>query len=130
MPPCERAALIDAPITWQALGGNRARAAYTKGEHTVTAELIFNDDHELVDFVSDDRGATPDGKAFAQRRWSTPLGDHRPLGAYRMPAGGEARWHAAGQEGEYAYIEFRVDDIAFNLTQQATPHKARARQPA
>jgi hypothetical protein len=124
------AALIDAPITWQPLDGNRARAAYTKGEHTVTAELIFNDDHELVDFISDDRGATPDGKAFAQRRWSTPLGDHRTMGTYRMPAGGEARWHAAGQEGEYAYIEFRVDDITFNITEQGTPHRAPARQPA
>lgn len=124
------AALIDAPIIWQPLDGNRARAAYTKGEHTVTAELVFNDNGELVDFLSDDRGATPDGKAFAQRRWSTPLGDYQTMGARRVPAGGEARWHAAGQEGEYAYIEFRVDDIAFNLTQEGTPHKAPARQPA
>jgi hypothetical protein len=60
------AALIDAPIHWQSLGGNRARAAYTKGEHTVTAELIFNDHHELVDFISDDRGATPDGKTTSR----------------------------------------------------------------
>jgi hypothetical protein len=124
------AALIDAPITWQRLDGNRARAAYTKGEHTVTAELVFNDDHELVDFVSDDRGATPDGKAFARRRWSTPLRDYRIMGAYRIPTGGEARWHAAGQEGEYAYIEFRVDDIAFNVAQQGTASEAPARQPA
>jgi hypothetical protein len=50
------------------------------------------------------------------------------MGAHRIPTGGEARWHAAGPEGEYAYIEFRVDDIAFNVTQQATPR--RARQPA
>ena len=45
------AALIDAPVTWQALDDHRVRGIYTNGANTVTAELIFNDDHELVDFV-------------------------------------------------------------------------------
>ncbi len=68
------AALIDAPIAWQTLDDQHVRGAFTNGAHTVTAELIFNDAHELVDFISDDRlAASENGKSFTPKRWSTPL---------------------------------------------------------
>jgi hypothetical protein len=68
------AALVDAPITWHALDHRRVPATYTNGAHVVTAELVFNYQAELVDFISDGRmAATPDGKGFTPQRWSTPL---------------------------------------------------------
>jgi hypothetical protein len=66
-----------------------------------------------MDFISDDRDASPDGKTFAQRRWSTPLGDYRTMGAYRIATRGEGRWHATGAEAEYAYVELHIDDITY-----------------
>lgn len=107
------AALVDAPVTWQALDEHRVRGAYTYGVNTVTAELTFNEDHELVDFSSDDRAtASADGKTFTARRWSTPISGYRRLGASHLGTVGEAHWQ--GPDGEFAYLEYRLDDVTYN----------------
>jgi hypothetical protein len=109
------AALVDAPITWTSLDHHHVRGAYTYGANTVTAELTFDDDDELVDFLSDDRSAaSTDGKTFTPQRWSTPIGGYRDLGAARLGTIGEGHWHAAA--GEFSYIEFNLDDITYNST--------------
>jgi hypothetical protein len=73
------------------------------------------DEHRLVDFVSDDRfRSSPDGRAFTRQRWSTPLVGHRGLGGRRLATWGEGRWHAPAPEGEFAYLEFGVDDITYD----------------
>ncbi|HYN34487.1 MAG TPA: DUF6544 family protein [Ilumatobacteraceae bacterium] len=109
------AALIDAPVTWHVLDEHRVRGAYTYGVNTVTAELSFNDDHELIDFCSDDRSAvSTDGETFTPQRWSTPISGYRTVGASRLGTVGEAHWHAP--DGEFAYLEYRLDDITYNPT--------------
>jgi hypothetical protein len=111
------AALLDAPIAWETIDSHRVRGAFTRGAHTVSAVLVFNDAHELTDFVSDDRlAASADGKRFVAQRWSTPLRGYRSFGATRIAAIGEGRWHAPDPDGEFTYIEFHVDDIVYNAT--------------
>jgi hypothetical protein len=111
------AALVDAPVAWETLDDHRVRGAFTNGEHTVTAELVFDDEHRLVDFVSDDRlRASPDGRSFTPQRWSTPISGYRVLGDRRVGATGEAHWHAPGPDGEFAYIELVVDDIDYDAS--------------
>ena len=107
------AALVDAPVAWNVLEDHHVRGAYTYGANTVTAELTFNDDHELVDFVSDDRTAvSTDGKTFTPQRWSTPISGYRALGSCRLGTIGEGHWHAPG--GEFAYLEYNLDDVTYN----------------
>lgn len=107
------AALIDAPATWLLLDDNHVRGTYTYGDNTITAELAFNDDHELVDFVSDDRTAvSSDGKTFTPQRWSTPMSGYREVGLRRLGTVGEGHWHAP--DGEFAYLEYNLDDITYN----------------
>ncbi len=107
------AALIDAPVTWQVVDEHRVTGCYTLGPNSVTAELTFNDDHELIDFFSDDRtAASSDGKTFTTQRWSTPISGYRSLGAARLGTLGEAHWHAP--DGEFAYLEYHLDDITYN----------------
>jgi len=61
------AGLLDAPIVWQTIDSRHVRSAFTRGAHTVTAVLVFNDAYELIDFISDDRlRASPDGRRFAR----------------------------------------------------------------
>jgi hypothetical protein len=108
------AALVDAPVDWDTIDDRHVRGAFTNGAHTVTAELTFNDDHELIGFVSDDRcGAPAEGKAVVPQRWSTPIGNYRTLDSRRVGATGEGRWQTADED--YAYLEFRVDDIVYNV---------------
>lgn len=109
------AALVDAPVSWHPIDRHRVRGEFTQGAHTVGAELTFGTDGRLVDFVSDDRlRAAPDGKSFVPQRWSTPIVEYRRLGSRVIGTSGEARWHAPAPEGEFAYLEFVVDAIAYN----------------
>lgn len=113
------AALVDAPVAWQAIDDHHARGTFTNGAEAVTADLVFNDDHELVDFISDDRfRASADGKSFTQQRWSTPISGYRAVGSRRIGVYGECRWHAPYPEGEFPYLEFNVDEILYNVSRR------------
>ena len=114
------AGLIDAPVTWQVMDEHHVRAAFTNSRHTVTADLAFNDDHELTDFISDDRQiASSDGKTFTPARWSTPLRRYRTLGSLRVATFGEAHWHTPEPEGEFCYLELDVDTVTYNSSTAA-----------
>jgi hypothetical protein len=114
-------ALLDAPIAWETIDSHHVRGAFTRGAHTVTALLVFNEAHELIDFISDDRfAASVDGRRFVAQRWSTPLRQHRYFGPTRIAATGEGRWHAPDPEGEFTYIEFHVDNIVYNARSNHT----------
>jgi uncharacterized protein DUF6544 len=108
-------ALVDAPVTWQQLDDHHLRGTFTHGAHTVSAVVVFNDAHELVHFISDDRlRAAPGGRSFTRQRWSTPIDAYAPYGPRRVAAHGEGRWHAPEPEGEFAYLEYHLDGITYN----------------
>lgn len=107
-------ALVDAPITWTHVTDTTVDATYTRGDQTVTARLVFDGD-DLVDFVSDDRmRANDDGSAFTTQRWNTPVSRYAALGGARIFSRGVGMWTAPEPEGHFAYIEFAVDDLAYN----------------
>lgn len=108
------AALVDAPVEWTLLDDHRVSGCFRNGHHTATAELRFDDEGDLIDFVSGDRlRASDDGRAFTRQLWSTPVGDITAFGSRRVPATGEGRWHAPAPEGDFAYLEFHLDDIDY-----------------
>lgn len=118
------AALIGAPVTWQSVDDSHVRGTYTYGGNTVTAELTFNGKNELVDFVSDDRMAlsSDDGKPSRPQRWSTPVSGYRHVGSRRFGTIGGGHWHAPG--GEFAYLEYNLDDIIYNAAGVRQPTTA------
>ncbi|WP_407343131.1 DUF6544 family protein [Pengzhenrongella phosphoraccumulans] len=111
------AALIDAPITWQPLDDHHVRGVFTNGAQTVTADLVF-DDGDLVDFVSDDRMSTSRDGSLTPQPWSTPVRDYARFGTRRLATYGEGHWHTTGTgtgtDGEFAYLEYNLDAIAYN----------------
>ena len=124
-------AIVDAPATWEAIDDLHVRGTFTNGGQTVTATLTFNPEHDLVDFVSDDRTrASADGKTFTQQRWSTPLAGHRDTDGRRILTSGEGVWHAPQPEGAFTYLEFYLDSIDVNVgtagTTSTTPLSAPA----
>ena len=109
-------AIVDAPVRWTPVDAHHVRGVFTDGDETVAAELTFDADHDLVDFVSDDRlRASADSRTFEQETWSTPLAGHRDSNGRRILTGGEGRWAAPEPEGTFTYIEFNIDDIAYNV---------------
>lgn len=104
-------ALVDAAVTRQPVDAHRAVGRFTLGTDTVTAELRFDDDGDLVDFVSDDRAAAaPHGRTFTRMRWTTPVRDHARVGPARVPTRGDARWHP--ESGAWTYGEFTLTSLA------------------
>jgi hypothetical protein len=117
-------ALIDRGIGWQEIDPQTVSASFTNMSHTVRARLSFNDRGELMNFVADGRAAaSADGKSFTKMRWSTPLGDYREFGSHRLMARGEGIWHAAA--GDYSYLRFDLDAIAYNVAAPRTQPKGR-----
>jgi len=109
------AALVAAPISWRLIQANQVRGTYTVGANQVTADLMFDAEGNLVDFISDDRSrASQDGKSFALQRWSTPTPQFSTIAARRMCTEGVACWHAPDPVGRYPYLEISVDAIAYN----------------
>jgi hypothetical protein len=106
--------MVDPAIAWESIDARRARARYTRGKETISAELVFDAQGDLVDFVSDDRlAASPDGKTYSARQWSTPVRGYRSFGARRLMTVGEARWGAPGDS--FAYLELELVDLAYNI---------------
>jgi hypothetical protein len=122
---CAPGALVDADVTWEPIDGHRAIGNFTLGVNTITAELIFDDDGDLVDFISDDRAAgSPNGRAFTRVRWTTPVRDYARVGPARVPTRAETRWHP--DTGAWTYGEFELTSLAYNVAHR----QAAADQPA
>ena len=109
-------AIPSAAIRWTAVDATHVRGVYVLGDQSVTAVLTFDADHDLVNFVSQDRlRASSDGATFVAQPWSTPLRAHQDRDCRRVVADGEGRWDAPQPEGSFAYIELHLDDIAYNV---------------
>jgi hypothetical protein len=116
------AALVDAPVRWTEVSASRIRGTYTRAGEAVTADLIFDSSGDLVDFVSHDRSrASNDGTSFTLLPWNTPITDYGNLHGHRVATEGTAQWDAPAPEGHFAYIEFSLDDLAYNVTAPAIP---------
>lgn len=111
---CAPGALVFADVTWEPIDAHRATGHFTLGVNTVTAELRFDDDGDLVDFVSDDRAAgSPDGNTFTRVRWTTPVRDYARVGPARVATKAETRWHP--DTGAWTYGEFELTSLAYNV---------------
>lgn len=108
-------AIVDADARWTAMDALHVRGEFTDGDQTVSAVLTFDAEHDLVDFVSDDRSAaSADGKTFTPQRWSTPLAGHRDIDGRRILTSGEGVWHTGEPDGLFTYLEFNLDAITYN----------------
>jgi hypothetical protein len=104
--------LVGPEIAWQAVDASTARARFTHRGHTIAATLVFDGAGQLVNFFSDDRARSANG-TLTPMRFSTPVRDYRDFGPLRLAGYGEAHWHPP--EGEYAYGEFTMVDVATNV---------------
>ncbi len=107
------ATLIDRNILWEELDPLTVRATWTNAGNTVSAVVSFDHSGALVNFVSDDRSRTLDGKTYEQLRWSTPVGDWRDFDGRKLPVKGEAIWTLPG--GEFAYARFELLEVQYNV---------------
>jgi hypothetical protein len=113
------AALVTAPVTWHVVTDRQVHARFTNAGHTIDAELTFDGDGALVNFASEDRYRSADGKVFRRERWTTPVTSYRWFGRRRVAATADARW--TGAQGEFTYARFEVADITYNVSPVTSP---------
>lgn len=110
------ATLIDRNILWEELDPLTIRATWTNAGNTISAVVSFDKSGALVNFVSDDRSRTLDGKTYEQLRWSTPVGDWHEFDRRKLPVKGEAFWTLP--EGEFAYGRFELLEVQYNVAER------------
>ena len=107
-------------MSWRELDDHRVVGTFTSGAHTVAAELAFDKDHRLVDFVSDDRlRSAQDGKSFRRQRWSTPIRSYDTFDGHRVASRAEAWWHDGVTPDGFCYLDLQVDDLRYNAESSA-----------
>ncbi len=104
------ATLIDPDIKWEEIDDRTVNATFTNKAVSISATLYFNDEGQLVNFVSDDRY---DVNEMKQYRFSTPLKEYQEINGYRLASYGEAIWHYP--EGEFVYGKFTLKEIEYNI---------------
>lgn len=104
--------LTDNRLQWQETSPLSAQVVFTNGPYTVSALLYFNEKGELVNFVSEDRGALQDDGTLKKVRWSTPVSDYREFDSRRIPTYGETIYHYP--EGDFTYGMFTLRAIGYN----------------
>jgi len=106
------ASLIDPRIRWEEIDSQSVKAIFTNQNITISAQLFFNEQGQLINFVSDDRYETT-GKSFVRRRFSTPMSHYKNINGINVPTYGEAIWHYP--EGDFVYGKFYLKDIQYNV---------------
>lgn len=108
--------LTDKRLAWREIDNLSAEVTLNNGNIEVTAKLIFNEQGELINFVSDDRSALQDNGKLKRFRWSTPISNYKEFEGRRIPTIGKTIWHYP--EGDFVYGEFELKKIQYNTSKQ------------
>lgn len=106
------ASLIDKRIQWEGVDSRTVKAAFSNNGCKISAVLYFNDQGELINFVSEDRYYSPTGKTYEKVKWSTPVKDYKEINGIRLATYGEAVWHFP--DGDYCYARQNIKDVEYN----------------
>ncbi len=104
------AALIDKRIRWETIDSFSAKAIFANGDTQISATLHFNEQGQLVNFISDDRTEAGSMKKY---RFSTPVKNYKDINGYHVVHYGEAVWHYP--DGAFTYGQFTLKDVQYNV---------------
>ena len=103
--------LTDKRITWEPINDTAAKATLTNGSINVSAVLYFNQQGQLIDFISNDRYET-NNKLWLP--FSTPVSEYKVINNMNLISYGEAIWHYP--DSAFVYGKFRTKKMEYNVT--------------
>lgn len=101
--------LIDKRIKWLEVEGNNVKASFTNNNITVSAWLYFNDQGQLINFISHDRYSADAGEKLP---WATPLRDYQEINGYRLSGNADAVY--SYPDRDLCYGTFNIVNIEYN----------------
>lgn len=106
------ATLIDKRIVWEAIDKNSAKAIFTNHGISISAILYFNEQGQLINFLSNDRTEVNTMKSYP---FTTPVHSYKNINDYNLFNEGDAIWQYP--DGEFVYGKFKLKDVEYNVTQ-------------
>ncbi len=106
------ASLIDSNIQWKEIDDLTVDAKFTNGNITISATLFFTEEGKLVNFLSNDRFETTDGKTYINNPWITPVTGYTDINGYRLPASAKLIYKRPDED--FCYGEFKLINIEYN----------------
>ena len=111
------AGLLNGCFQWEMIEPLVVKGVLTYQYQTVSAVLYFNEQGQLVNFVTDDRYYATREQSYLKVRWSTPIqaSDYREVNGVNVPVFGGAIWHF--ETGDHYYAKFRLQELKYNCSQ-------------
>jgi hypothetical protein len=108
------AALLEVEVLWKERDRRSLTGTFSHQGHRVSAVLSFDEQGDLVDFISEDRFQSADGKTYVKYPWSTPVREYQDLAGFRLISKGDAIW--IEPTGPFPYARFVVEEITYNVS--------------
>jgi len=105
------ATLISKKIQWNEIDSLTVDAKFTNRNITIGARLFFNEEGELINFVSNDRFET-NGKEYNNYPWLTPVKKYNQISNYKLCS--EVSTEYERPDMTFSYGEFQVKEIEYN----------------
>lgn len=105
-------ALLDPNFRWENIDSFTTKIYFPYPGGEVSANLIFDEEGKLINFVSEDRYDVGKGKIF---RFSTPVTAYTRINGTNVVKSADAIWHYP--EGDFTYAKFNLIDIQTNPTE-------------
>jgi hypothetical protein len=85
--------------------------SFTNNGITITATLIFNENGDIINFISEDRYAYFQDGSMSILKWQTPVKEYATINGYRLPSHAEMIY--TYPDGDFCYGEFSLKNISF-----------------
>jgi hypothetical protein len=106
------ATLTAKSIQWEIIDSLTVKASFTNGSIRISATLFFNENGELLNFISNDRFETADGKIYKNYPWSTPVKEFTDFNGTRVASSASTIYHRP--DSDFCYGEFVMKEIEYN----------------
>ncbi|MFN8208395.1 MAG: DUF6544 family protein [Bacteroidales bacterium] len=107
------ATLLDPAIEWTVKDSLIVNGRFTVNGITVSADLYFNKEGQLINFISTDRACYAGKGNYRYAPWSTPVKEYGSFSGRCIPIEAEAIWQFP--EGDFCYGIFKVKELQYNL---------------
>ncbi|MEW5675457.1 DUF6544 family protein [Flavobacterium enshiense] len=103
------ATLIDKRIQWKVIDNKSVKATFLNKNIMISAQLFFNDNGQLINFISNNRTEMNAGKTYP---FSTPIISYKNHNGIYLMNDAEAVWQYP--DGKFTYGKFHLKEIIYN----------------
>lgn len=105
--------LIDPRVNWLETEKDRVKAKFVNGSISITAWLYFNEQGQLVNFISEDRFASNEDGTLQKLNWMTPMKDYKEFHDIKLSSYADAIYKYPDRD--LCYGIFQTKSVDYNL---------------